>query len=40
MSTGLIDVEALVTHRLPLDDLGEGFELTLDGVGMKKMIVS
>jgi len=22
------------------DDLGEGFELTLDGVGMKKMIVS
>jgi L-iditol 2-dehydrogenase len=40
ISYGLVDVEALVSHRFALDDLLEGFELTLDGVGMKKMVLS
>jgi L-iditol 2-dehydrogenase len=39
ISTGLVDVEPLITHRLGLDDLGEAFQLTLDRVGMKKMII-
>jgi 2-desacetyl-2-hydroxyethyl bacteriochlorophyllide A dehydrogenase len=39
ISVGLVDVEALITHRMPLDNLDEGFEMTLEGVGMKKMIL-
>lgn len=39
ITMGLVDVEALITHRLPLDDLVEGFDMTLNGVGMKKVIV-
>jgi threonine dehydrogenase-like Zn-dependent dehydrogenase len=39
ISTGLVDVEALITHRVPLDDLEEGFEMTLEGVGMKKLVL-
>lgn len=35
----LVDVACLITHRMPLDDLGDGFEMTLDGVGMKKMVL-
>jgi len=37
--TGLVDVEALITHRVPLDDLEKGFEMTLEGVGMKKLVL-
>ena len=39
ISTSLVDVEALITHRVPLDDLEEGFEMTLEGVGMKKLVL-
>ncbi len=37
--TGRVEVEDMITHRLPLDDIGEGFRLTCDGTNSLKVII-
>jgi L-iditol 2-dehydrogenase len=39
LDKGIVDVEALITHRLALEELSEGLEMTIDGIGMKKMVL-
>ena len=37
--SGRVQVEDMITHRLPLDDIGEGFRLTCDGTESLKVII-
>jgi len=38
ISSGVVDVKKLITHRIKFDDMHEGFELTRTGQGLKVMI--
>ena len=37
--SGRVKVDDMVTHRLPLDEIGEGFRLTCDGTHSLKVII-
>jgi L-iditol 2-dehydrogenase len=37
--SGRVEVEDMITHRLPLDEIGEGFRLTCDGTESLKVII-
>lgn len=39
LESRLVDVRPLITHRLSLNQLQEGFEMTLQGEGLKKVVV-
>lgn len=36
---GKIDLDSLITHRLPLERIGEGFELMKSGEAIRSVIV-
>ncbi len=36
---GRVEVEDMITHRLPLEEIGEGFRLTCDGTASLKVII-
>jgi L-iditol 2-dehydrogenase len=38
LASGAIDVKSLITHRLPLDDILEGFEIVENRTGMKVIV--
>jgi len=37
--SGRVSVADMVTHRLPLDQIGEGFRLTCEGTGSLKVVI-
>jgi alcohol dehydrogenase len=37
---GLLPVDRLLTHRLSLDEVNEGFDRLADGVGVRQVIVN
>jgi L-iditol 2-dehydrogenase/threonine 3-dehydrogenase len=39
LSSGVIDVEPVITHRLPLDRAEEGFSLALSGNAAKVLLL-
>ena len=39
LAAGDIDVESLVTHRLPLDEIDRGFRLVLEGNEAIKVVI-
>ena len=39
IQTGSIQPEDMITHRLPLDDIGKGFQLVMDGTVSLKVII-
>lgn len=39
ISSGVVDIDRLVTHRLPLGEIAQAFANTADGVGLKQAIV-
>jgi L-iditol 2-dehydrogenase len=39
LAEGTIDVETMITHRLPLEDIARGFELVLSGEEAVKVII-
>ena len=40
MQTGLIKVDDLITHKLPLDDIVEGYRLVVEGKESVKVIIA
>ena len=40
IATGKLDVEPLITHRLPLERTGEGFAMLADQADCLKVIVN
>jgi len=40
LKSGRVDVKRMITHRLPLERGVEGFEMAIEGVGLKKVIIS
>ena len=39
IESGAIEVDSLITHRLPLRDIGEGFRLVMAGTESMKVII-
>ena len=39
IATGDIEIDSLVTHRLPLEEIGKGFRLVLEGKEAIKVII-
>lgn len=39
IASGRIDVEDMITHRLPLDRTGEGFSLVVEATGSMKVVI-
>lgn len=38
LASGQVNVKSLVTHRFPLEQTGQAFETTRQGVGIKVML--
>jgi L-iditol 2-dehydrogenase len=39
IKSGRVEVDDMITHQLPLDEIGEGFRLTCDGTASLKVII-
>jgi L-iditol 2-dehydrogenase len=39
IEAGVIRIDDLITHRLPLSDIAHGFQLVLDGADSLKVII-